>query len=196
MAELNININIKTTSLLVMDCQKVIVGRLTPDERQKVLTNLGNVTQACRKAGIQIIYVLVRFRDGYPEVHSRNALFQGVKGGAILQESDPNSEVCDEIAPQAGDLVVTKKRISAFTGSDLATILRAKGIDTLVLSGISSLGVVESTARFAVDMDYRVIVLEDCCSDANPEAHQIAVQWLLPYITTVCSTQDFLKALK
>ncbi len=190
-----LNIVAEKTALLVMDCQNGIVASLTPAESQKVVTSLSKVIEASRKANIQIVYVVVRFREGYPEVSSRNALFQGIKEAGRLKEGAPDADICDQIRPQLGDLIVTKKRISAFTGSDLEQIIRSKGIETLVLTGVSSLGVVESTARSAVDMDYRIIVLEDCCSDRDPDAHQIAMKWFLPRISTVCSSEELLKAL-
>lgn len=189
------NLNAQSTALMVMDYQNGIVASLKPAESQRVLKNVQKVVSASRKADIQIIYVVVHFREDYPEVSSRNALFWGVKGAGALKEGNPDADICEQIRPQPEDIVVTKKRIGAFAGSDLEVILRSRGIDTLVLAGISTLGVVESTARYAVDMDYRVIVLEDCCSDPEPEAHQAAAKWVLPYITTVCSSQDFLKSL-
>lgn len=90
---------------------------------------------------------------------------------------------------------MSKKRISAFSGSDLEVVLRSRGIDTLVLTGVSSLGVVESTARAALDLDYRLLVLGDCCSDPDPEANEIAIVHLLPRISTVCSTDEFIEAI-
>ncbi|MDP2728005.1 MAG: cysteine hydrolase, partial [Dehalococcoidia bacterium] len=182
----------KTTALLVMDCQEGIVGALAPSEREKVLTNLSRAITGARKAGIPIIYVVVQFREGYPEISERNINFRSIKESGRLREGAADAKICRELSPQPGDVVVTKKRISAFTGSDLEAVLRSKGIDTLVLTGVSSLGVVESTARFAFDMDYGIYVLGDCCSDSDPEANDIAVKRLLPRISTVCSADDFI----
>jgi nicotinamidase-related amidase len=189
-----LDINPKSSALLIMDCQVNIVGSLVPAEREKVLTNLTKAIGAARRVGIPVIYVVVQFREGYPEISSRNTLFSGLKEAGRLQESAPDTKVCEEISPQPGEVIVTKKRISAFTGSDLEVVLRSMGIDTLVLTGISSLGVVESTARIAFDLDYRLFVLEDCCSDRDPQANEIALTWILPRITTVCSTEDFIVA--
>jgi len=190
-----VNINARSTALMVMDCQNAIVGSLTPADGQKVLANIQKAIVASREAGIQIIYVVVHFREGYPEVSPRNALFQGLKEAGGLKQGTPDASICEPIRPQTGDIIVTKKRLSAFTGSDLETILRSRGIDTLVLSGVSTRGVIESTARSAFDMDYGILVLEDCCADPEIEAHQAAMKWVLPFTGTVCSSQDFLNAL-
>lgn len=187
-----LDINLKSSALLVMDCQVGIINSLVPSEKEKVLTNLVKAIGAARKAGIPVVYVVVHFREGYPEISPKNTLFSRIREAGRLRGAAPDNNICDEISPQPGEVIVTKKRISAFTGSDLEVVLRSQGIDTLVLTGVSSLGVVESTARFAFDLDYRLFVLGDCCSDRDPEANKIAITRLLPMISTVCSTEDFI----
>jgi nicotinamidase-related amidase len=191
----NLHIDIKTTALLVMDCQIEIINSLTPTEKAKVLGNLTKAISAARRASVSIIYVIVQFREGYPEISARNRLFSGMKGTGRLVEMSSDTRICDEIQPNPDEVIVIKRRISAFTGSDLEVILRSKNIDTLVLTGVSSLGVVESTARQAFDMDYRIVVIEDCCSDRDPKANEIAISWLLPRTSTLCSIDDFVKAI-
>ncbi len=85
---------------------------------------------------------------------------------------------------------MTKRRVSAFTGSDLEVLLRGLGAGTLVLAGIATSGVVLSTLRQAADMDYRLIVLEDACLDADPEVHRVLTQKVFPRqadVTTVAA---------
>ncbi len=190
-----LDFNLKLTALLVMDCKVGIVNSLTSADKDRVLKNVFRVLEAARKAGIPVIYVCVQFRDGYPEVSPRNTLFSGVKVAGRLRQTQPDAKICDELRPRSDEPVVTKKRISAFTGSDLEVILRSKGIDTLVLTGVSSLGVIESTARFAFDMDYRIFVLGDCCADRDPESNQLALTRFLPRISTVSSTDDFVASI-
>ena len=183
----------KATALLVMDCHVMTVNDLTPseEEKRKFLANLRRAIAAARKVGMTIIYVVVGFREGYPEISDRNVMFLGIKERGRLREGDASNQICPEISPQAGDIIVNKKRMSAFTGSDLEVVLRSKGIDTMVLTGLWSLGVIESTARAAFDMDYRVIVLSDACTDRTVEAHEIAMQEVLPRTSAVYSVADF-----
>ena len=183
----------KATALLVMDCHVMTVNDLTPseEEKRKFLANLRRAIAAARKVGMTIIYVVVGFREGYPEISDRNVMFRGIKERGRLREGDASNQICPEISPQAGDIIVNKKRMSAFTGSDLEVVLRSKGIDTMVLTGLWSLGVIESTARAAFDMDYRVIVLSDACTDRTVEAHEIAMQEVLPRTSAVYSVADF-----
>jgi nicotinamidase-related amidase len=76
--------------------------------------------------------------------------------------------------------VVVKRRVSAFTGSDLDVVLRGLGADTLVLTGIATSGVVLSTLRQAADLDYRLTVLDDACLDADPEVHRVLTEKVFP----------------
>jgi nicotinamidase-related amidase len=94
------------------------------------------------------------------------------------------------LAPTPGDVVITKHRVSAFAGTDLEMVLRANGIDTLVLTGIATSGVVLSTIRHAADADYRLIVVADCCSDPDPEVHRVLVEKVFarPAMVTTADT--------
>ncbi len=186
----------KETALLVMDCQVDILGSLPAGEKGKVLGNLTKAIGAARKVGVPVIYVVVRFRDGHPEVSPRNTRFSATKAAGRLLEWKPEAQICEEIRPNPGEVIVTKKRIGAFTGSDLEVVLRSNGINTLVLTGVGSLGVVESTVRAAFDMDYRIFVIGDCCSDRDMDGHQYAITKLLPRSgSTVISTGDFITAI-
>ena len=87
--------------------------------------------------------------------------------------SPTNDRAYPALAPADEEVVVVKRRVSAFTGSDLEVILRAYGIQHLVLAGLSTSGVVLSTLREAADKDYRVTVLSDCCADRDEEVHRV-----------------------
>lgn len=164
------------TALLVMDVQQGIIDHI--DEPDFVGRVVG-ATGAARDAGATVIHVRVGFRPGHPEVDERNRLFSRVKESGRMVEGESSSFV-PESAPEPGDLVVVKKRISAFAGSDLELILRARGIEDLALAGISTSGVVLSTFRAAIDLDYRVTVLSDGCADPDPEVHQVLMNKVFP----------------
>ncbi|HEY3858038.1 MAG TPA: isochorismatase family protein, partial [Gammaproteobacteria bacterium] len=93
------------------------------------------------------------------------------------------------------EAVVTKHRVGAFFGTDLDMLLRAKDVDTLVLAGISTSGVVLSTLRHAADADYRLVVLGDCCSDPDAEVHACLLDKVFPRQATVTDSKDFLAVL-
>jgi nicotinamidase-related amidase len=90
--------------------------------------------------------------------------------------------------------VVTKKRVSAFAGSDLQVVLRAQGIEELILTGIATSGVVLSTLRAAADMDYRLTVIADCCADRDDEVHRVLTTKVFPRQADVVSADEWIAA--
>jgi nicotinamidase-related amidase len=85
--------------------------------------------------------------------------------------------------------------VGAFSTTDLETVLRARNINTLVLFGISTSGVVLSTVRWAADMDYKLAVISDACADRDPEVHRVLQEKVFSWQATVLNTQEFIKAL-
>ena len=182
-----------STALLVMDVQQGIVDRFGGDE--EYLPRLAAAVQAARDAGIWVIYVTVAFRAGHPEVSERNKSFAAIAGTGRFADGDPGGAIHPAVAPASGDLVVTKRRVSAFTGSDLEVVLRAGGIDSLVLAGIATSGVVLSTLRQAADLDYRLTVLADGCLDADPEVHRVLLEKVFPRQADVVRIADWTASL-
>ncbi len=177
------------TALLVMDLQRPIVERFAAGA-QTVLDNAARAIAAARSRGVRVIYVVVGFRAGFPEVSARNPLFSALPaGGAFSSEIDPR------VAPAADEVVITKHRVGAFHGTDLEMVLRAQSIETLVLCGISTSGVVLSTLRHAADADYRLIVLRDACMDMDAEVHACLMDKVFPRQATVVSTAEWVQAL-
>lgn len=162
------------TALLVMDVQRRIVDRFSQDP--EYLPRLGRAIGAAHAAGVPVIYVVVGFRAGYPEVGASNASFSAIAGTGDYTPDDEGAEIHPDVAPREGDIVVTKRRVSAFAGSDLDLVLRARDVRKLVLTGIATSGVVLSTLRQAADLDYRLAVLADGCLDADPEVHRVLTE--------------------
>lgn len=177
-------------ALLIMDVQNGIVGR-DPARFEPLLAPLASAVAAARKASVPVIFVRVAFRDGAPEISPRNRTFSRIAGAGGMGESDPSTQIHPGVAPQAADIIVTKKRVSAFAGSDLQMVLRSLGVDSLVLSGIATSGVVLSTLRQAADLDYQLTVLRDGCGDADPEVHRVLLDKVFPRQATVTTTAEW-----
>ena len=165
-----------SAALLVMDMQRSIVARLGDDA---VVQRAGAAIAAARAAGVPVIYVRVAFRPGFPEVSTRNKTFGALRDSDMLGDDDAIA-IHPALAPQPGEVVVDKRRVSAFAGSDLDVVLRAADVDELVLCGISTSGVVLSTLRAAADLDYRLTVLRDACADGDPEVHRVLLEKVFP----------------
>jgi nicotinamidase-related amidase len=188
-------INPARTAVLIMDYENDIVGTLPEDVRGPLIERAGMILKEARQAKIQIIYVVVRFRDGYPEVNPQNKLFSSLKQSGRLVEGTPGAEIDPRVAPQPGDIVVTKRRVGAFSTTDLETILRSKNISKLVLFGISTSGVVLSTVRWAADMDYSLAIISDACADRDPEVNRVLMDKVFPWQATVVTSREFLKTI-
>jgi nicotinamidase-related amidase len=181
-------------ALLIMDVQNSIVERYG-DSSGALLNELAAAVAAARKAGVPVIYVRVAFRDGAPEISPRNRIFSRLADAGGMGETDPSTQVHPAVAPQPDDIVVTKKRVSAFAGSDLEMVLRSRGVDSLVLTGIATSGVVLSTLRQAADLDYELTVLRDGCADADPEVHSVLLDKVFPRQATVTTTAEWAASL-
>ena len=108
---------------------------------------------------------------------------------------DPGTQVVEALSPVAGDVVVVKRRVSAFTGSDLEVVLRALEVDQLVLAGIATSGVVLSTVREAADRDYRLTVLADACADQDDEVHRVLTEKVFPRQAEVTTVDTWVSTL-
>jgi nicotinamidase-related amidase len=183
------------TAVLIMDYENDILGMIPEDARTALVERASTVLKEARKAKLTIIYVAVRFRQGYPEVNLQNKLFSSLKESGRLLEGTGGAEVDSRVAPQPGDIVVTKRRVGAFSTTDLETILRSNNISRLVLFGISTSGVVLSTVRWAADMDYSLVVVSDLCSDRDPEVNRVLMDKVFPWQATVVTAKEFLKAI-
>ncbi|MBB5344794.1 cysteine hydrolase family protein [Tunturibacter empetritectus] len=184
------------TAVLSMDCQAGIVSIYTREGKDAFLARAATVLNHARAAGITIIHIQVGFRPGLPEVSSRNALFGAIKSSEQHQKLflEPHATIPALIGPQDDEIVITKHRISAFPGTDLTMILRAKDIDTLVLFGIATSGVVLSTLIEASDADYRLAVIGDCCADLDSALHDCLIQRFFPTRGSVVSSEGFIAA--
>jgi len=182
------------TALLVMDYQNDIVGMVPEGARAPLLDKAAEVIKAARHAHLPIIYVVVRFRDGYPEVSRQNKRFAMLKESGRLREGTPGADIHAAVAPEKGDILVTKRRVGAFSTTDLDSILRANGITTLAMFGIASSGAILSTVRWAADMDYPMIVVSDACADMDSEVHRVLMEKILPMQATIVTAQEFVKA--
>ncbi|WP_367866252.1 cysteine hydrolase family protein [Pedobacter sp. WC2423] len=171
----------QNTALLVMDMQAGILSSY-PDAAQ-LTSNVAKAIASARKNNIKVIYVVVGFRPGAPE---RKASKDGSNPFAqIDMEAFMKIDPALKLLPD--DLIVTKRRFSAFTGSDLEVILRSQDIKHLVLTGYATSGVLLSTYCEAADKDYQLTILSDCCGNADEEVQEVLINKVFPRMATLAS---------
>jgi nicotinamidase-related amidase len=191
-----ITINPACCALLVMDFQAAIVSIYTKNDAG-LIGRAASLLTAARNAGLTVIHFQVAFRPNLPEVSARNMLLSAIKTSPQHRQifEGAAGAIHPAVAPQGDDIVVTKRRVNAFTGTDLEMILRARDIDTLILFGIATSGVVLSTLLDAADRDYRLIVARDCCADLDAEGHTWLTGKLFPRQAIVAEASEIAKAL-
>jgi nicotinamidase-related amidase len=175
--------------LLVMDYQPGILENLPGADG--LLARVAGAIALARSRNLHVGYVRVAFTDAdYGAIPATNKSFAAATAGRRLHAGAPETAVHDAVAPEGGDLLVRKTRVGAFSTTDLDRQLRERAIDTLILAGVSTSGVVLSTVRDAADRDYRVYVLEDGCADRDPEVHELLMRKVFPRQAYVVSTAD------
>ncbi|CAI7998162.1 Uncharacterized isochorismatase family protein YddQ [Geodia barretti] len=162
------------TAVLIMDFQQRIIANVAT-EPVAVVENAAKALDGARRAGIPVIYVVHR--------------------GGPFAEYAPDVELHQGVAPSEGELVITKVRPGPFSTTALDVTLREMGRDNLVIMGVATSGCVLSSVRWAVDVNYRFIVLSDACSDGDPEVHRVLTEKVYPRQGTVMTTDEFLQAL-
>jgi nicotinamidase-related amidase len=176
------------TALLVMDYQNGILERI--DRAAPLLAGAKQTIALIREHGVHVGYVRVAFADGEAPSGTMGQRIGREAALTMFHADSPATQIHDEIAPQDGDIIVRKTRVGPFGTTDLQEQLQANGIDTLLLAGISTSGVVLSTVRDAHDRDYRLIVLSDLCADPEIDVHTFLIERIFPRQAEVIISTD------
>jgi len=168
-------------ALVIMDYQTGILSRLG-DGADPLVARTVEAIAAARAAGAEVAYVRVAFTDedleSFPATSAMGA--RVAAAGRAMHADAPETQIDDRIAPQPGDVVVRKSRVGALSTTNLESQLRARGVDTLILAGVSTSGCVLSTVREAFDRDFRLLVLADGCADPEPGVHDFLLEQIFP----------------
>lgn len=169
-------------ALLVIDFINDIVNlesKVAPNAafaaEHRVIEHANQAISTARQAKIPIIFIKLGFSQGYPECPESSPIFAGAKQNNLFQLGTWSTDYHPDLDVRETDISLIKHRVSAFYGTDLETILRAQGIDTLILTGVSTAMAIDHTVRDAHDRDYQVIVLEDACAAATQAHHDAAL---------------------
>jgi nicotinamidase-related amidase len=178
------------TALLVMDMQNDIVHENSTMAQQMglaktikeagVIKNIHRLMEASRAAKILVAHIVVDFSVGKQfQMPHRGHFFQAVTGGPpVLQKGTWGGQIHDDVAPATGEPVIAKSIFSAFASSNLHEVLRARDINQLILTGVATDFVIDSTSWDASDLGYNVIVPRDGCCAQNVKEHEAALSRL------------------
>jgi nicotinamidase-related amidase len=178
----------KKTAVLSLDVQNGIFGFVPGAEA--MIPHGALVMETARKGGFTVMHVGIGFEPGYPEISPTNKRFAMMKEKNIFVKGTDSSKTHPAIL-KPGEWVIFKHRVSAFAGNSLQMILRAQGIENLVLFGIATSGIVLSTIRAAADLDFQVTVIKDACYDRDEEVHRVLTEKVFANQGTVLTAKEF-----
>ncbi|MFG2056364.1 cysteine hydrolase family protein [Micromonospora sp. NPDC048930] len=162
--------------------------------RHHVATYAARVSAAARSSGGLVIYTRVAYRPGYPDLIPNTPTFAMIPEQQAYLEGTPKTRIIDEVAPKAGDVIITHARLTGFFGTELDTVLRGRGIETLLFTGVATNISVTGTAFEAINHGYRIVIVADACTAATDDAHQAGLA-TLGLLGEVASTDDVIGAL-
>jgi nicotinamidase-related amidase len=178
------------TALVLIDLQYGIVTKpAQPYASTAVVEQCRSMAEAFRSKRLNVVYVHVDLGNLLPLISDRSL-------------RDPNAappsnalELVPDAGFQKGDLLVTKRHWSAFGQTSLEALLRERGVETVVLAGISTNFGVESTARHAVALGFQVVIAENACSSISTAAHRFAMETIFPLIARVRTAEEIINAI-
>jgi len=185
----------KRVALVVIDLQKGIVsfGRtLAPHSSEVVVRNAARLAEAFRRVGQPVFLVHVAASPA----ERLNPMADEPGWRPITPPPPDASDFVPELSPKDGVVVITKKQWGAFYGTDLELQLRRRGIETIVLCGVSTNYGVESTARFAYEYGFQQVFVEDAMSSSSVEMHNASINFVFTRIGRIRTTDEVLGALQ
>lgn len=185
----------KNIAILIIDMQRDFIDKGSPIEcpgGREIIVSIQRLLSVARQKKIPVIYTQEAHRS------------QGVDFGRELDgeepvhcvEGTPGIEIVPDLARQQGDFLIVKRRYSAFFATDLDLLLRGLNIDTLVLSGVATDVCVRATAQDAQQLNYWVIVPEECVAGTSVEQHRAALKNISYILGRVLPLNDVISILK
>jgi nicotinamidase-related amidase len=176
-----------STAFLSMDFQNGIVAQI--DDSEALIARQAAALAAARAAGLTVGHVRVAFADGEAPA---GQMAKRIPAAMLehFRADAPGTQIHADLAPREGEIVVRKVRVGPFSTTDLHEQLQARGIDTLILSGISTSGVVLSAVRDAHDKDYTLIVASDLVADRDPAVTEFLLEKVIGHQAEVASSTE------
>lgn len=166
-----------TTALIIGDIQRGITGAF-PFARQ-VVPPLIELLPRARAAGVLVVFVRIAFRANRADLPPDSPLFASFfDAGDLFHEGTAGTEV--DLPVRDEDVVVLKRRASAFAGTDLDLVLRARGVGGIAVAGVATSAMVAATCYDAADRGYRITVLRDGCADGDESVHEVFMDKVFP----------------
>lgn len=187
-------INAEKSALVLIDLQNGITAMgvsTSPYTSEEVIQNASKLVNAFSEKGAFIVLVRVSTMDGKDMVKPKTDL-----KATGMKYSEGWDNLIPEIATTKNAHIVTKRQWGAFYGTDLDLQLRRRGIDTIVLGGVSTNIGVDTTAREAYQHGYHQIFVEDAMTALTKEEHDYVCKYIFPRIGKIRTTKEIVSSLK
>ncbi len=188
------------TALVVWDVQNGLANAIF--NKVEFAKNLKAFIAAARKKNIPVIYTkitpLPRQYESAFRLYTqmrRAGVDDPEKLPLFMQPGSPESEIYPDVAPLASDTVLNKHTTSIFIGTHFESMMRNKGIETLIFTGITTEIGIDSSARDSANRSFYTIVVEDCVSSADKESHDSTLK-VLKKVCVVATSKDIAKEWK
>lgn len=159
---------------------------------------IARLLDGARSAGIPIFFTRYSLNEDYSDAGLLLDVFPAIRGTGGMVRGTWDADVVDELKPQPGEVVIDKTRYSAFYKTDLEDKLEQRGVDTLIVCGVTTNICVESTVRDSFFRDIRVVVPRDATAAVTPELHEgslLSFEYDLAQVVTVDDLVDALAKL-
>ncbi|MBA1245560.1 cysteine hydrolase family protein [Pseudomonas japonica] len=176
---------------------RIKVGMDTDGEgRANLIAAAGKLLRGARKNDWPIIHARVAYCGNYSDLIANAPILENVRKIGAVIDGSWGAEFLEVLSPHenGNEYVVTHKRINAFYGTHAEALLTMLGARTLIIAGVATHSVVESTVRHAVDCGYKVMVPSDACSSADPSAHQASLN-SMSLIARITSVRQLMESL-
>ena len=195
-------INPAHTVLLLQECQKGVIGSLSalPDmaaaAQIEMIPNLVRLVKAARRAGVRVVHATAAHQPDMWGANSNARVFQGVlKSPVKLVLGAEAVEVLDEIGVEGDDVLFFRQHgLSPMQGTELDSLMRNEGVQTIVLVGVSANIAIPNTTFDAINRSYQVVIPRDAIAGTPPEYTDQLLQHTLGYIATITTTADVVAA--
>jgi ureidoacrylate peracid hydrolase len=205
----NALIDVPRTAVLVIDMQNDFVEEGAPlefPEGRRIVPAIQKVLTAARAREMPVVYAAHVHRPGGADLGIHRELYPPVAAGEALVDGERGVEILPELAPRPGEPVIKKHRYNSFYATDLEIILRGLGVETVVLTGMTTECCVLGTARGALERGFCSVVVADACASYDypdlgagsmsaEDMHVAALRVMSLTSSQLTSTEQFLARL-
>tara|TARA_Y100001934_G_scaffold215689_1_gene255645 strand:- start:5503 stop:6087 length:585 start_codon:yes stop_codon:yes gene_type:complete len=182
-------------ALLVIDIQKEVLdpkgtlGGDLPKVADDLLAAVRTMVDWAHGQSVPVIWIRMAFREGYIDAPLSVREAADEMAGRLVDGSW-GADICDDVGQREDDFVITKKRPSAFFGTDLDWLLRGLGVERLIVIGTSTNWAVESTVRDAESLDYRVVIAREATGARMGDMHEPSLRTMGTRFAEVVSVAE------